>query len=100
MLSNANILPKLYLSVIEDVMESLRELFCDEGVDEGVLDNLRQLWESKVVQSKAVEGFSKDNNPSNFVLQLPANFTQTLHKPTVVIPAAQNVQNFTSKIVS
>ncbi|KAK7140811.1 hypothetical protein R3I94_013177 [Phoxinus phoxinus] len=98
MLSNANILPKLYLSVIEDVMESLRELFCDEGVDEGVLDNLRQLWESKVVQSKAVEGFSKDNNPSNFVLQLPANFTQTLHKPTVVIPAAQNVQNFTSKI--
>ncbi|XDV51053.1 hypothetical protein PO909_020005 [Leuciscus waleckii] len=78
-------------------MESLRELFCDEGVDEGVLDNLRQLWESKVVQSKAVEGFSKDNNPSNFVLQLPANFTQTLHKPSVVIPAAQNVQNFTTK---
>lgn len=97
MLSNANTLPKLYLSVIDDVMESVRELFCDEGVDERVLDNLRQLWESKVVQSKAVEGFIKDNNPSNFVLQLPANYTQTLHKPTVVIPAAQNVQNFTSK---
>lgn len=43
-----------------------------------------QLWESKVVQSKAVEGFIKDNNPSNFVLQLPSNYTQTLHKPTGV----------------
>ncbi|KAL1258755.1 hypothetical protein QQF64_009332 [Cirrhinus molitorella] len=94
MLSNANTLPKLYLSVIDDVIESIRELFYDEGVDERVLDNLRQLWESKVIQSKAVEGFIKDNNPSNFVLQLPASYTQTLHKPTVVIPAAQNVQNF------
>ncbi|XP_051772201.1 TFIIA-alpha and beta-like factor isoform X1 [Ctenopharyngodon idella] len=97
MLSNANTLPKLYLSVMDDVMDSVRELFCDEGVDERVLDTLRQLWESKVVQSKAVEGFIKDNNPSNFVLQLPSNYTQTLHKPTVVIPAAQNVQNFSSK---
>ncbi|KAI7805149.1 TFIIA-alpha and beta-like factor [Triplophysa rosa] len=72
-------------------------MFYDEGVDERVLDNLRQLWESKVVQSKAVEGFIKDNNPANFVLQLPSNYSQTLNKPTVVIPAAQNEQNFTSK---
>uniref|UniRef100_A0A671KW94 Uncharacterized protein n=1 Tax=Sinocyclocheilus anshuiensis TaxID=1608454 RepID=A0A671KW94_9TELE len=42
MLSSANTLPKLYLSVIEDVIESIRELFCDEGVEERVLDNLRQ----------------------------------------------------------
>ncbi|XP_042592107.1 TFIIA-alpha and beta-like factor isoform X1 [Cyprinus carpio] len=97
MLSNANTLPKLYLSVIEDVIESIRELFSDEGVEERVLDNLRQLWESKVIQSKAVEGFMKDSNPSNFVLQLPANYSQSLHKPTVVIPAAQNVPSFSSK---
>uniref|UniRef100_A0A673KQ87 General transcription factor IIA, 1-like n=1 Tax=Sinocyclocheilus rhinocerous TaxID=307959 RepID=A0A673KQ87_9TELE len=97
MLSSANTLPKLYLSVIEDVIESIRELFCDEGVEGRVLDNLRQLWESKVIQSKAVEGFMKDNNPSNFVLQLPANYSQSLHKPTVVIPAAQNVPSFSSK---
>ncbi|XP_058652940.1 TFIIA-alpha and beta-like factor isoform X2 [Onychostoma macrolepis] len=97
MLSNANSLPKLYLSVIEDVIESIRELFSDEGVEERVLDNLRQLWESKVVQSKAVEGFIKGNNPSNFVLQLPANYSQSLHKPTVVIPAAQNMPSFSSK---
>nr|XP_055026614.1 TFIIA-alpha and beta-like factor [Misgurnus anguillicaudatus] len=97
MLSNANTLAKLYLSIIDDVMESVREMFYDEGIDERVLENLRQLWESKVVQSKAVEGLIKDSNPSSFVLQLPGNYTQTLNKPTVVIPAAQNMQNFTSK---
>lgn len=33
------------------------------------------------MQSKAVEGFVKDTlNPSNFVLQLPANFSQALQK--------------------
>lgn len=35
------------------------------------------------MQSKAVEGFMKDAlNPSNFVLQLPAHYAQSLHKPT------------------
>ncbi|KAG5831356.1 hypothetical protein ANANG_G00302890 [Anguilla anguilla] len=100
MLSSSNPVPKLYLSVIDDVIDSLRELFLDEGMEERVLEDLRQLWESKVMQSKAVEGFLKDTlNPSNFVLQLPPNYTQTLHKPTasVVIPASQNVQSFTSK---
>ncbi|XP_051508210.1 stonin-1 [Myxocyprinus asiaticus] len=88
--------PKLYLSIIDDVIESIRELFYDEGVDERVLDHLKQLWESKVIESKAVEGFIKDRNPSNFVLQLPTNFSQTLHKPTVVIPAAHNITSKTN----
>ncbi|TSN95655.1 TFIIA-alpha and beta-like factor [Bagarius yarrelli] len=91
--------PKLYLSIIDDVIESVRELFIDEGVEERVLDELRQLWESKVLQSKAVEGFAKENiNPSNFVLQLPANYSQTLQKSTAasgILPARQ--QTFTGK---
>ncbi|XP_060773144.1 TFIIA-alpha and beta-like factor isoform X2 [Neoarius graeffei] len=98
MLSNSSILPKLYLSIVDDVMESVRELFIDEGVEERVLDELRQLWESKVLQSKAVEGFAQENiNPSNFVLQLPANYSQTLQKSTAsgVLPARQ--QSFTGK---
>ncbi|KAJ8347434.1 hypothetical protein AAFF_G00201170, partial [Aldrovandia affinis] len=83
MLSNSNPVPKLYLSVIEDVIESMREVFLDEGVEERVLEDLRRLWESKVMQSKAVEGFMKDTlNPSNFVLHLPASYAQSLHKPT------------------
>ncbi|XP_066517313.1 TFIIA-alpha and beta-like factor isoform X2 [Hoplias malabaricus] len=100
MLSSANTLPKLYLSIIDDVMDSIRELFLEEGVEERVIDDLRQMWESKVLQSKAVEGFSKDNmNPSNFVLQLPTNYSQTLQKPTasVIIPPGQHAQNYTTK---
>lgn len=37
-----------------------------------------QLWESKMMQSKAMEDFRKNNiNSSNFVLQLPASYSQT-----------------------
>uniref|UniRef100_A0A8C2WYX2 General transcription factor IIA, 1 n=1 Tax=Cyclopterus lumpus TaxID=8103 RepID=A0A8C2WYX2_CYCLU len=50
-------LPKLYKSVIEDVINEVRELFLDEGVDEQVLLELKTLWENKLLQSKAVEGF-------------------------------------------
>uniref|UniRef100_A0AAY4CYX0 Uncharacterized protein n=1 Tax=Denticeps clupeoides TaxID=299321 RepID=A0AAY4CYX0_9TELE len=97
MLSSANVLPKLYLSVIDDVIEGLRETFLEEGVEE-VLEDLRQRWEAKVTQSKAVEGFTKDAiNPSNFVLQLPASYAEAFHKPTVVIPAGHTVQSFTAK---
>ncbi|XP_062375610.1 TFIIA-alpha and beta-like factor [Sardina pilchardus] len=98
--SSANALCKLYLSVIDDVIENVRETFLDEGVEEGVLNELRQLWVSKVMQSKAVEGFRKDTiNPSNFVLQLPANYTQTLQKQSasIILPPGQNVQNYTAK---
>lgn len=35
--------PKLYLSIIDDVIESVRELFIDEGVEERVLEELRQV---------------------------------------------------------
>lgn len=36
-----------------------------------------QLWESKMMQSKAMEDLRKNNiNSSNFVLQLPANYRQ------------------------
>ncbi|XP_072544409.1 transcription initiation factor IIA subunit 1 isoform X1 [Salminus brasiliensis] len=49
--------PKLYKSVMEDVINEVRELFLDEGVDEQVLMELKTLWESKLMQSKAVDGF-------------------------------------------
>uniref|UniRef100_M3ZHG4 General transcription factor IIA, 1 n=1 Tax=Xiphophorus maculatus TaxID=8083 RepID=M3ZHG4_XIPMA len=52
--------PKLYRGVIEDVINEVRELFLDEGVDEQVLLELKTLWENKLLQSKAVEGFHTD----------------------------------------
>ncbi|KAM4522719.1 transcription initiation factor IIA subunit 1 [Odontesthes bonariensis] len=55
--ANSNPVPKLYKSVIEDVISEVRELFLDEGVDEQVLLELKTLWENKLLQSKAVEGF-------------------------------------------
>lgn len=46
---------KLYNTVIEDVISGVREAFLDEGVDEQVLQELKQIWETKLMSSKAVE---------------------------------------------
>jgi len=46
---------KLYQSVIDDVVNGIREAFLDEGVDEQVLQELRMLWESKLLSTKAVD---------------------------------------------
>lgn len=46
---------KFYSNVMDDVLASVREAFLDEGVDEQVLHELRQMWEAKVLASKAVD---------------------------------------------
>jgi hypothetical protein len=46
---------KLYRGVIEDVIGGVRDSFLDEGVDEAVLQELKQIWESKLTASKAIE---------------------------------------------
>ncbi|XP_063804306.1 transcription initiation factor IIA subunit 1 [Pseudophryne corroboree] len=71
--ANANPVPKLYRSVIEDVINDVRELFLDEGVDEQVLIELKTLWESKLMQSKAVDGFHSEDQ------QLLQQHQQHLH---------------------
>uniref|UniRef100_A0A8C6UW36 General transcription factor IIA, 1-like n=1 Tax=Neogobius melanostomus TaxID=47308 RepID=A0A8C6UW36_9GOBI len=89
-------LAKLYLSIIDDVIESMRELFLDEGIEDRVLDDLRHLWESKMMQSRAMEDFRKNNNnSSNFVLQLPASYAQ----PEQEIPGKKRV-SFTDETVA
>ncbi|XP_016523979.1 stonin-1 [Poecilia formosa] len=67
---------KLYLSIMDDVIDSMKDFFLDEGLEDRVLDDLRHLWESKVLQSKAMEDLRKNINSSNFVLQLPAGYSQ------------------------
>ncbi|XP_036781775.1 TFIIA-alpha and beta-like factor isoform X3 [Manis pentadactyla] len=84
--------PKLYRSVIEDVIEGARYLFAEEGLEEQVLKDLKQLWETKVLQSKATEGFFRNSVHSPlFTLQWPFNLHQTLHSSTasLVIPAGR-----------
>ncbi|KFV18763.1 TFIIA-alpha and beta-like factor, partial [Tauraco erythrolophus] len=91
--------PKLYKSIIEDVIEGVRELFAEEGVEEQVLKDLKQLWETKVMQSKATEGFFRHSHRSpQFTLQLPHNFHRILQASaaSLVIPAGRGFPHFTA----
>ncbi|XP_050807828.1 TFIIA-alpha and beta-like factor isoform X2 [Gopherus flavomarginatus] len=98
-MAHANPVPKLYRSIIEDVIEGVWELFAEEGVEEQVLKDLKQAWEAKVTQSKATEGFFKHSHYSpQFTLQLPHNLHRTLQTSTasLVIPAGRGIQQFTT----
>ncbi|XP_055607574.1 transcription initiation factor IIA subunit 1 [Uranotaenia lowii] len=53
-LSQTSVL-KLYNTVIDDVIAGVRDAFLDEGVDEQVLQEMKQVWTAKLMQSKAVE---------------------------------------------
>ncbi|XP_030839707.1 transcription initiation factor IIA subunit 1 isoform X2 [Strongylocentrotus purpuratus] len=55
MAANSQIVHKLYKSVIDDVINNVREAFLDEGVEEPVLQDLKQIWESKLIQSRAID---------------------------------------------
>ncbi|NXS86026.1 TF2AY factor, partial [Erpornis zantholeuca] len=91
--------PELYKSIIEDVIEGVRELFAEEGVDEQVLKDLKQLWETKVAQSKAIEGFFKHSYCSpQFSLQLPHSSHSVLQTSAAsfVIQAGRGFQHFTA----
>ncbi|NXN84856.1 TF2AY factor, partial [Bombycilla garrulus] len=91
--------PDLYKSIIEDVIEGVQELFAEEGVEEQVLKDLKQLWETKVTQSKATEGFFKHSHCSpRFSLQLPHrshNLLQTA-AASLVIQAGRGYQHLTA----
>jgi len=43
-----------YQGVIDDVIKGVRELFLNEGVDEQVLSDLKELWESKLDESGVI----------------------------------------------
>jgi transcription initiation factor TFIIA large subunit len=43
-----------YKHVIEDVIEKMQEEFVNAGVDESVLSDLRNLWQSKIASSRAL----------------------------------------------
>ncbi|XP_063236903.1 transcription initiation factor IIA subunit 1 [Bacillus rossius redtenbacheri] len=54
---------KLYNSVMEDVIAGVRDSFLDEGVDEQVLQELKQIWETKLMNTKAVEAAAEPLDP-------------------------------------
>lgn len=52
---NKNFQLKLYHTVIDDVITGVRDAFLDEGVDEQVLQEMKQVWTNKLLASKAIE---------------------------------------------
>ncbi|XP_068198993.1 transcription initiation factor IIA subunit 1 isoform X1 [Antennarius striatus] len=85
-------LPKLYKSVIEDVINEVRELFLDEGVDEQVLLELKTLWENKLLQSKAVEGFHTEEQAALQAAQQQQQQAQQVQQVQQVTQSAQAQQ--------
>lgn len=55
---------KLYKSVIDDVVNSVREAFADEGIDEQVLLDLKATWEKRLSESKAIAEASASQSNS------------------------------------
>jgi transcription initiation factor TFIIA large subunit len=47
---------ELYKDVVDDVIRNIRPLFEAEGIDEGVLTQLQELWETKLIQTGAIGG--------------------------------------------
>ncbi|XP_060613207.1 transcription initiation factor IIA subunit 1 [Anolis sagrei] len=76
--TNTNPVPKLYRSVIEDVINDVREVFLDASVDEQVLVELKTLWENKLLQSKAVDGFHSEEQ--QLLLQAQQQQQQQQHQ--------------------
>lgn len=56
---------KLYQLVIEDVVTNVRDAFLDEGVDEQVLQEMKQIWTNRLMASKAVEVTPEPQTPMN-----------------------------------
>ncbi|XP_065845142.1 transcription initiation factor IIA subunit 1-like [Oscarella lobularis] len=53
----------VYNEVIKDVVEKVREKFLNEGVDEQVLQELKQLWTAKVHQTGSVHNWEAGAAP-------------------------------------
>lgn len=46
---------KLYTTVVDDVISGVRDCFLDDGVDEQILQELKQLWKTKLAASGAMD---------------------------------------------
>ncbi|XP_029173983.1 transcription initiation factor IIA subunit 1 isoform X2 [Nylanderia fulva] len=88
-LSQTSVL-KLYNTVIEDVIAGVRESFIDEGVDEQVLQELKQIWEAKLMASKAVE--LNPDPPEPQVPQINTHKAVSVNKVPQTQPQQQSQQ--------
>jgi len=71
-LENRSVL-ELYKEVVDDVLNNVRGLFLEEGIDETVLHQLQELWETKLIQTGAIGGTQDESYfaPETFQPQAP-----------------------------
>lgn len=104
---------KLYTSVIDDVISGVREAFLDEGVDEQVLQELRQVWEGKLMSSKALEQPEPSepqpplinsqkavaSKPSKFCFSGLESLSTTWRKELPLFPASLGINDYFDSIL-
>lgn len=85
------------------MINEVRELFLDEGVDEQVLLELKTLWENKLLQSKAVEGFHSDEQAAHHQpqqqVQHVQQVTQQAQPQQVILPPQQQQQATPQQVI-
>ncbi|ESO08608.1 hypothetical protein HELRODRAFT_185403 [Helobdella robusta] len=89
----------VYKGVVNDVIDGVREAFQEEGLDEQVLQELKQLWENKLKLSKAIDGLMSESplGSSTTATRMPPpahshHQTRTLH-PTQQLILNNNSPN-------
>ncbi|KAJ3643042.1 hypothetical protein Zmor_025780 [Zophobas morio] len=84
---------RIYQEVIDDVISGVREIFLEDGVDEQVLQELKQTWEAKLKASKAVQ-----NEQEEKVKKQELNSTNGFPKQHIQQPV-QQVQQPVAQLV-
>lgn len=84
---------RIYQEVIEDVLSGVRELFVEEGIDEQVLQELRQTWETKLTASKAVQNEVEEKTKKQEAISngFPKPITNQQTQQSQPHPVAQTV---------
>ncbi|RZC39509.1 TFIIA domain containing protein [Asbolus verrucosus] len=84
---------RIYQEVIDDVISGVREIFLEDGVDEQVLQELKQTWETKLKASKAVQ-----NEQEEKAKKQEMNATNGFPKQHIQQPQ-QQIQQHVTQIV-
>lgn len=90
---------KVYEDVIDDVIKGVQELFLEDGVDEHVLQELRQTWKTKLLATKAVHNL-KVNDNENVSKQSDVSFQQPQMVKHVIRSLPQNNNNQIPQVVA
>ncbi|GAB6021840.1 hypothetical protein CHUAL_004412 [Chamberlinius hualienensis] len=93
-MNSANV-SQFYRTVIDDVINNVRETFLDEGVDEQVLIELKQVWETKIALSKALpnENESRDSEGNSSTSAIESTAKTNSNRVSVVSSAAAAAAN-------